>query len=255
VGDAPSSAPSLRIVGGEVQARTTTSRTVIPTAAQSAWPPFRRVAEVIATVDRKLPAHGHEGEEVLTYGIEGSASVAVGGTPPKPLQAHTVVLLTAPGKAIHAISPAEGSTVRWFSVVVGLASPATGDTRVQWGRPPAGDPQPDGTVVRRLVGPGSGVTSTARLEGEAIEFLSEGTTFRRVGRDRRAVVYALSGRGRVDGQAIEQGEAALVENYSGLGLQGHPGFRAVLVVAPRPSGASAGNLPAAQPLKPRSTQS
>ena len=231
--DPEPSSRRVRILAGEVEAKSVTSRTVIPSARQGAWGAFQRVGEVIATVDRKLPAHGHERQEVLTYGVEGFATVAIGDGPAQSLDPHTVVLLTSPAKTTHAISPARGSTVRWVSLVVGLPDGSNGAVRAQWGRPTASAPQPDGSVVRRLVGAGTGVVSASGLEASEIAFASSGTSFLPVGHDRQAVVYALSGRGQVDAQPVEEGEAALVEESAGLGLHGRPGFRVILATVPR----------------------
>jgi hypothetical protein len=90
-----------------------------------------------------------------------------------------------------------------------------------------------GTILRRIAGPGTTLRSSVGIESEAIEFRSTGATFRKVGHDRVAICYALSGRGRVDDQVVEGGEAALVEQAAGIALHGQAGFRIVLVHAPR----------------------
>jgi redox-sensitive bicupin YhaK (pirin superfamily) len=230
--ESASSEPKIRVVSGEVEAKAVTSRTVLPSAGQGPWPPFERVGEIVATAGRKLPAHAHEHQEVVTYVIEGFATHVLGAAAPEPLRPRSVVVLAAPGKITHALSPAEGSTIRWASVVVALPPASAGaptEQRAQLGDPA---PQPDGTVVRRLVGAG-GLRSQVALECDEIEFVASGTSFRRIGHDRRAVLYAFRGRGRVDAFPVEEGEAALIERVSGIGLHGEPGFRALLASVPR----------------------
>jgi quercetin 2,3-dioxygenase len=226
---------STRIVRGEVGTRDATTRTVIPTVAQPRWLSFERVAETIATPRRPFRPHRHEGVEVLTYVIEGSASYGCGPSSPDTLVTGATRLLTAPTSVSHAISPGKGQTVRWFAVVVSLPAGTAAAPRLQSGQADPTEVQPDGTIVRRLVGPGTTLTSSVGLEGEAIEFRSEGATFRKVGHDHAAVCYALSGRGRVDNDILDGGEAALVEESAGIALQGQPGFHVVLVRAPRGS--------------------
>lgn len=222
-----------RIVQGEVGTRDVTTRTVIPTTAEPRWPPFERVAETIATPRRPFRPHRHERVEVLTYVIEGSASYGYGPSPPDLLVGGSTRLLTAPTSVSHAISPGTGQTIRWFAVVVSLPAGTVTEPRLQSGQAKPTRVQPDGTIVRRLVGPGTDLSSAVGLEGEAIDFRSEGVTFRKIGHDHAAVCYALSGRGRVDDDVLEGGEAALVEDSAGIALQGPPGFQVVLVRAPR----------------------
>jgi len=224
---------SIRVVVGEINARDVTTRVVVPSGAQTAWPPFARVAETIATPRRPFPRHRHEGSEVLTYVIEGSASYAIEPGPPRPLTAGTIMLLTAPAAVSHAINPEKGSTVRWFSIVAALPSGASPTPRLQSARAEATELQAEGTVVRPLVGPGSALTSAMGLEAAEIDCRAPGASFRRIGHDRVAVCYALGGRGRLDNERLEGGQAALVENVAGIALQGQSDFRVVLVTAPR----------------------
>jgi len=225
---------SIRVVSGEISAKDATTRAAIPTAAQPRWPPFERVAETIATPRRRFPPHRHEGVEVLTYVIEGSGTYECGSGPPTPLTAHSTTLLTAPGSVSHAINPGKGQTLRWFSVVASLPSGAAAAPRRQDSRAEASAIQADGTQVRRLVGSGAGLASALGLESELVEFTANGAAFRKVGHDRVAVCYALSGRGSVDNQATDAGEAALVDDAGGVAIEGRPGFRITVTTAPRP---------------------
>lgn len=224
---------TVRVVAGEIDSKDVTTRVVLPTAAQSRWPPFQRIAETIATPRRPFPPHRHEGVEVLTYVIEGSATYAFGSSAPEPLESGSTKLLTAPANVSHSISPAKGRTVRWFSLVVALPSGRPSTLRLQSSRVVTTDMQPDGTVLEDLVGPGSALESAAGLECEAIKFVQAGTVFRRVGHDRVAVIYALRGPGTIDYDALDAGEAALVENAAGVALQGGEGFHVIFSSAPQ----------------------
>ena len=223
----------LRLVAGELDSKTVLSRTVLPSSAQGVWPPFHRLGEIAASVGRKLPAHAHESEEVLTYLLEGFATVSVADGAPASVEAPAVLLLAAPGKVVHAISPA--SAVRWVAVVVELPRTAGATLVSERYAPTTTGPLPDGTVQHRLLGAGAKFSSKAGVECSEIEFVAGGTTFRRIGRERRAIVYAVRGRGSVDGTPVEEGEAALVEGVSGISVHGSQGFRALLTIAPAPS--------------------
>jgi redox-sensitive bicupin YhaK (pirin superfamily) len=224
----------VRVVPGVVTSRSATARVVLPTGRQPVWPPFARVAETIVAVGRRFPAHVHENAEVLTFVVEGLAAYELPPSPPVSMEPGSLELLASSAEVTHAIRPAQGTSVRWFSLVADLPPEASVPTRAQFDRPTPSGPQADGTVVRRLVGPGARVVSATGLEAEEVAFGPGGTSFRRIGRDRRGLVYAFSGRGRVDGEPIEVGEAALVENASGIALQGNPGFRVALATLPRP---------------------
>jgi redox-sensitive bicupin YhaK (pirin superfamily) len=226
---------SVRVVRGEIDSKDVTTRVVIPTSAVPKWPPIRRVAEVIATPRRPFPPHRHEFEEVLTYVIEGSAMYAFGPGPAEPLLPGSTKLLTATTAVSHAINPSKGQTVRWYSLVTSLPPEGSPTARLQSLRAEPTEIQPDGTVLRHLVGPRSPIESSSGLESESIAFPQEGTTFRRVGHDRLAVIYALAGPGRVDTYDLDTGEAALVEDAAGVGLKGEPGFHVIFSSVPRPA--------------------
>lgn len=224
---------SVRVVVGIIQAKDVTTRMTIPTPSQPRWPPFERVAETIAAPRRRFPPHRHEGAEVLSYAIEGMGLYSYGSDAPVTLTKGSVALLTAPSAASHGVDPEQGRTFRWFAAVVAMPSTVTGVPRIQVSNVPAGPVQADGTAIRRLVGPGAPITSAAGLEAEVIEFRDDGTTFRRIGHDRVATVYALAGRGAVDSDPLEVGESALVSEAAGIGIQGRPGFHVIMLSAPR----------------------
>jgi quercetin 2,3-dioxygenase len=224
---------AIRVVAGEIDAKDATTRVVIPTASQPRWAPFERVAETIATPRRPFPPHRHAGVEVLTYLIEGSGSYEFGPEPPTPVTAGALRLLTAPTSVSHAINPAKGQTVRWFAVIATLPAGTPPAPRLQSATVELGGGEGDEALRRRLVGRGTGITSVAGLEGVSIEFPKAATTFQKVGHDRAAVCYALAGRGRIDTEVLEGGEAALVDEAAGVALHGKPGFHVVFVSAPR----------------------
>ena len=172
---------------------------------------------------------------MLTYVIEGSGSYEYASDPPAVMVPGSIKLLSAPTPVSHAITPGKGQTVHWFSVVTTLPAGASSVPRLQSGRAEVSGARPDGTIIERLVGPKLALQSEIGLECEGMKFLSDGTSFRRVGHDSVALCYALTGRGRVDSEPLEGGEAALVEDAAGIAVQGRAGFHVVLVRAPRPS--------------------
>jgi len=226
---------TVRVIPGEISATDATVRSVIPTSIQPKWPPLERVAETIATPRRRFPAHGHSGAEVLTYIVEGSGLYSYGNQPVEPVASGSIHLLTAPSGVAHAINPGKGQTLRWLAVLVTLPPSSDSTVRLQSSQALDGAVGADGTRVRALVGPGSPIRSTAGLEVYDLSFVEDGTTFRKVGHTVRAVAYALAGAGSVDGRPVEVGEAALVEDASGVAIQGRAGFRLALVQVPRPS--------------------
>jgi redox-sensitive bicupin YhaK (pirin superfamily) len=229
----PASSSALTWVPGVVQSGATTARLLVPTSAAPNWAPFTRVAETIATAPRTAPPHGHEHEEVLTWVVEGYASSQFASDPVTPTPTNSVQLLSAPSKVTHRVSPAQGGTVRWLSLVLALPDSETGAPHLRSERAIESDVQPDGTAVRPLAGPGSKLPTRSGLMARGIRFAESGTTFQAVGRDRRAVLYVLAGRGEVDTQPVEVGEGVLVENVSGIAVHGRPGLRVLLASAPR----------------------
>jgi quercetin 2,3-dioxygenase len=224
---------SLRIVSGEIGAKDVTTRVILPTAAQPRWPPFERVAETIATARRRFPPHRHAGVEVLTYVIEGGGTYDFTPQSLDPIEPGSARLLVATNPVSHAVNPGKGQTIRWFAVVAALAPGSASESRLLSAPPEPSLGQPDGTRVRRLVGPGTPLHSIAGLECDAIEFESRGAAFRKVGHDRIAVCYAVSGRGAIDNQPLDGGEAALIDDLSGISIAGAPGFHVILTTAPR----------------------
>ncbi len=229
----PTLSPSLRIVPGIVETKSTTTRLVIPTSAQPAWPPFVRVGETVASRARQFPAHSHEGEEVLTYVIDGFSSYQSEDQPPEVLQRGSARFLTASTKSSHRIMSARGGPIRWFNLVTSLPAPVAGAPRVQSSEPPVAPRYDEDAHVRPLVGPGSYIASAGGLEVAEIKFEEPATTFRRIGHNRRGVVYSIAGMGTVDGKGIESGEAALAEGMAGIAIQSLRRLWVIVATGPR----------------------
>jgi redox-sensitive bicupin YhaK (pirin superfamily) len=224
---------SIRVLPGDIESTVVTTRLLVPTTVQPNWNPFLRVAESIANRARQLPAHGHESEEVLTYVTEGFASYQLGDGNIEPLPPGSGRLLTTPGRVSHRISPAKGGAIRWLNLVLALPASSTGAPRLQSMGPDAPTVVEDTVRVRPIVGPRAPMVSQAGFEFQELQFPEEGTTFRSVGSSRRAILYALSGRGMVDQRAIEAGEAAFIEGMPGVAVHGGEGFCAFFATAPQ----------------------
>ncbi|HTW55473.1 MAG TPA: hypothetical protein VMG36_03375 [Thermoplasmata archaeon] len=225
-------ARSIRVVAGEIDTRSVTTRLVLPTGGQPVWPPFVRVAESAASQGRTLPAHAHEREEVLTFVTEGFAVYQLGHDAPVALSQGAARLLTTGVRTEHRVSPAHGGAIRWFNLVVGLPAADARAPRLQSAGADSPTIEVDTVRVRPLVGPRAPMTSGAGLECQELVFVNESTTIPRVGPRRRGVLYALAGRGTVDDQPLEAGEAALVEGVPGISVRGHVGFRAMFATGP-----------------------
>lgn len=231
----PGTPVPIHVVVGEIEQGTVTTRTVVPTATQPVWPPFRRVVEGIASRGRHLPRHAHLREEVMTYVVEGFASYQLEDRPEERLAQGAARLLTAGARAHHQVAPGQGGSIRWFNLVLDLPRPLDDPPRLQATGPEAPRSTVDNVEVRPLTGSRGPMVPASGLESEAWFFPQDSTTVRKVGSDRRAVVYALAGHGSVDGRAVETGEAALADGVAGLSVRGAEGFRAVFATAPRPS--------------------
>ncbi len=227
--------PTIRVVPGEVEAGSATTRVVLPTATLPRWLPFVRVAESIAGRRRPFPAHSHERQEVLSWLLEGFATYQVGTDTPEALGAGEARLLTAGGKVAHRIAPAKGSPIRWFTLVLDLPSTGPAEAPVlQRVVVVPTLPEAREVVVQPLVGAGSGIRSAAGLDCLSLSSPGGGAVFSRVGHGRRGILYLLAGRGTVDGRAVEAGEAALIEGAAGIGIHCGPGFRGVMATATAP---------------------
>jgi quercetin 2,3-dioxygenase len=224
----------IHVAAGQIDLSDVSARVLFPTLQQGPWLPFERFAETIATARKKVGLHDHKEEEVVVYVLEGSVDHEDGQGLHTALGKNSILLLTAKGELHHELGMQKGRVARWISIVLRLnpgAAPLPTSTQV--GVVPKTAPAADGTTTRRLVGPGSLVTSPTGLELDDVEFSQSGTCFCRVGRDRQCVTYVLKGTGKIDDQRVEQGVGALLENVSGVSFTGTPGFRVLLATAPR----------------------
>jgi len=226
-------APMVRIVPGELETRNAPTRLVIPTSKQPEWPPFVRAGEVIVNRRQDFPPHAHENEEVLTYVVEGLAAYAVESGAVESLRPGSARLLSTSVSVKHRISPARSGPIRWFNLVVSAPGKAGPKPLMQASEPPTSPKYDEDAHVREIVGAKPGMTSVTGLEVSEIDFVVPSTTFRRLGHDRRGLVYALTGRGTVDSRPIDAGEAALVEGAAGIAIGGDVGFRVIVATAPR----------------------
>ena len=229
----PASPPSLTIVAGDVESTTVTTRLIIPSSSRATWPPFVRVGETLANRFRTFPVHSHEHHEVLTYVSEGFASYSLEGHPDDMLRPGSARFLVSPSRSTHSISPAKGGPVRWFSLVVTLPPAVSGKPWLQASESPSTPIYEGDAWIRPLVGTGAPMRSETALECRDISFTEKSTTFQRVGHGRRGIVYALAGRGTVDGNGLESGEAALVEGVAGIAIQGTETLRVIVATVPR----------------------
>ncbi len=229
---APDGARSIRVVPGEISSGTVTVRLGLPTSTLPAWPPFRRLAEGIASRGRRLPPHAHEREDVLTFIVEGFASYQLEDGPVASLPQGAARLLTAVRRTTHRVDPAEGAAIRWFNLVVDLPPSYVGRDDLQSVGPETSSLEIDNVRVRKLVGPRGPMRSGAGLICEALTFPDASTTFRRVGAGSRALLYVSAGAGAVDEQPIAAGESAFLEGVPGVSVRGTPGFQAVWATAP-----------------------
>lgn len=225
-----------KIVTGQLDASDVTSSLLIPNATQVPWLPIERFGETMATPRKKEGPHPHVAEEVVAYVLEGFVDHEYDGGKAETLEAGSVLVLTAHEEVLHELVMRKGRSARWLSIVL----------RIPWHTEPiatsvvtrtAGDPveAPDGSVKRPVVGPLARADAFTKLELTDIEFAKEGTAFFRVGRDRRAVVYALGGSGAIGDNEIRPGQGALVEHASGISIRGSPGFRVALATVPAPA--------------------
>ncbi len=225
----------VRVISGEIKSGAVTTRLAIPSSGRTEWPPFSRVSESLASQKRQLPAHVHDHEEVLTYVLEGVAAYELEGRTAELLPPGSARLLTAPARAVHRVGPRDGASIRWFNIVLALPDASDRSARLQAVDGAAATRWVDEVEVQPLSGPRGPMMPASSLECEAMAFPKDSTTFRKVGRDRRALLYAWAGQGWVNELAITSGQTALVDGTPGVGIRGGGGFRAIFAAAPKDS--------------------
>ena len=224
------------IASSLIDASDVTARLLLPTSAQGPWQPFERFAETVATSRKKAGLHPHQAQEVVTYVLEGYVDHTDDAGHQDALTAGSVIVLTAHEPVQHELRMQKGRTARWLSIVMRLAwhtEPLPTSLLVRTASGPI--EAPDGTIRRPVVGASAHADSPNGFELLDIEFSREGTGFFRIGRDRRAIAYVLHGSGTIDNERALAGQAALVEDASGVQIQGSSGYRVALASIRRPS--------------------
>jgi redox-sensitive bicupin YhaK (pirin superfamily) len=222
-------------LSSEVDSGDVSTRVLLPRPDQPAWLPFKRVAETIPRSTLSGATHPHAAEEVLVYVLEGATRHADADGHQVDLHKGSVLLLTALSRTSHEILYEPGHAQHWVSLVVDASSSPPGEsTHLQQEPVGASGAGSDGLIRRPLVGPSSPVRSSVGLEAWDLEFQDGGTAFPKVGRNRRGVLYALTGEGRVENRPVAGGKGVLVAQSSGFTLTGDAGFRVILATAPAP---------------------
>jgi len=190
----------------------------------------------MTTSRSKLGRHSHQAEEVVIYLVEGEVDHMDAAGRRESLTPGSVALLTAHEEISHDLEMLKGKRARWLSVVVRLpwhTEPPPTTVQIKT----AGDATEgsDGTVQKPVVGPLARADGSSGLECTDIEFARQATGFFRIGLDRRAVAYVLSGSGMIDDVPLKAGSGALLENMSAVAIGGAPGYRLVLASIPIPA--------------------
>jgi redox-sensitive bicupin YhaK (pirin superfamily) len=225
----------VRVVSSRMELEDVSGKVLFPTPTQGPWTPFLRFAETVTTGGgRDAEGHSHRREEVVNYVLEGRVEYEDDAGRRSPLEAGTVVLLTAREEARHNLVPRDALRTRWVSAIVRCSPTAGGPPhRVQWAAGVATPQGGDGVVERRLVGPQAPVVASSGLECRELAFPSGGACVCAVGGERRAVAYVLDGKARIGDQLVEAGSGALVENTNELSFEADAGARVFLASVPR----------------------
>jgi redox-sensitive bicupin YhaK (pirin superfamily) len=144
-------------------------------------------------------------------------------------------LLTAREETRHKLmGMSKDSETRWMSVVVRCPPlPGGPARRFQVVTTLSSIPVGDAAVVRFLVGEDAPAASGAGLECADVEFRAKGRCVCPVGAGRRVVAYAYRDSATIEGQPIDEGMGALIENATELSLEANAGTRVLLASAPR----------------------
>ncbi len=225
-----------RVVRGEIDADERTNRLLFPTRDQPAWLPFERFAESMTTGRTKLERHAHQAQEVVLYLLEGEIEHVDQGGHRERLTPGCTVVLSAHDEAHHQLVPVTGKRARWLSTVIRLpwhTEPPPNALQVKGPSDPI--EASDGTVQRPVVGPLARADSSSGLEALDVEFARKGTGFFRIGKENRAVAYALGGSGSINEVPVDPGLGVLLEHAASVAISGAPGYRVLLAILPAPS--------------------
>ncbi len=221
------------MVEGQIDADEKTTRLLFPTRDQPAWLPFERFAESMTTAQTQSGRHMHQDQEVAMYMLEGEIEHVDHDGRRETLTPGSTVVLTAHGDASHELVNVKGKRARWLSVVIRLpwhTEPPPNALQIKG--PSDATEASDGTVQRPVIGPLARADSTSGLQVLDVEFARKGTGFFRVGKDHKAVAYALAGSGAMNDRPVEPGSGALLENLASVAIGGAAGYRVVLAMMP-----------------------
>ena len=232
VGEAPR---EWRVVASRMDLEDVSGRVLFPTPRVGPWIPFVRFAETVTTgAGDDSEGHSHKREEVLNYIVEGRVEYEDDVRRRSVLEQGAVVLLTAREEAHHNLMTRPSPRSRWLSVIVRVPTNLGGAPHaVQIATAPTPHQPEGGPVERRLVGRGAPIVSASGLECVDLEFSEKGRCRCPVGDGRRAVAYAYDGSGSVDGQVVEAGAGALIEDVNEVTVEAGAGTRVFLASAPR----------------------
>jgi redox-sensitive bicupin YhaK (pirin superfamily) len=226
----------LRVPSSSIDLEDVSGRVLFPTPMQGPWLPFQRFADTITRGSGDDPeGHTHLGEEVLNYVVAGRVDYEDNTGHRSVLEAGSFELLTAREETRHKLTGQAGARgTRWLSVVVRCRPTPEGPShRFQVVTRLTAIQSGDATVGRLLVGPDAPAESGAELECTDIEFRREGNCTYPVGAGRRVVAYVYEGSGSIEGQLIDSGIGALMENTRRFSIQARAGTRVLLASAPR----------------------
>jgi quercetin 2,3-dioxygenase len=210
-------------------------RVLFPSPVQGPWLPFLRFAETATTgAQDDSGVHSHQGEEVLNYILEGRVEYEDDVGQRSLLDPGAIVLLTARTEAHHNLTAKPPPRSRWLSVVVQYPL-GVGAARhpVQIASKPNASRESEGSVERRLVGPGAPIASASGLECLEIQFREAGQCVCPIGPERRAVAYLFEGSGSIDGLRVDAGAGVLTENSRELEFRCTSASRLFIVTASR----------------------
>jgi redox-sensitive bicupin YhaK (pirin superfamily) len=237
----PATAPAAPASSGRLlKARTETmeldgevGRTLFPTPSQGPWWPFAALVDCSVTGAEDPSPHPHRDEEAVNYVVQGELTHEDEPGKVTSMPAGTVAVLTTRAEQLHDIGPRGKGPSRWVALKLRLPSdaPVPRET-VRFGTGVEASARSKGVAERRLVGPGTGVSSGAGLQVSDLRLGRVAKTTVRVGPGRRAVAYVLAGSGRIGGQAVAEHEGVLSEGMSSLPVEAGAELRILFASAP-----------------------
>ncbi len=209
---------------------------LMPTQEEGPFLPFERFGETLAKNRMEVGLHPHEGQEVVTYVLEGYVHHEDAAGHHADLSAGSVLVVTAHEEIRHRLTlqpREEGHGARWLSVVLRMPwhteAPMTSIQVKQAGEP---EESADGTTRLPVVGPLARADSAMGVECTDICFTDETDVSLQVGRAQRGAAYVLQGSGSIEKTETRAGQGVLFKNISHLAVHGSPGFRLFVASVP-----------------------